>query len=46
MKIRYICSLQFGCYYLQYAPVSKPLDHSWFEVLEAITLYGTWYDNR
>ena len=46
LKIRYIGSLHFGCYYLQYVPASKPSDHAWFEVLEAITLYCTWSDNR
>jgi len=39
LKIIYIGSLQFGCYYLQYVPASKPFDHVWFEVLEAVTLY-------
>jgi hypothetical protein len=24
----YIGSLQFGCYYLQYIPASKPFDHA------------------
>jgi len=33
-------------YYLQYVPASKPFDHAWFEVLEAITLYWTWSDNE
>ena len=46
LEIGYSGSLKFGCYYLQYVPVSKPLDHVWFEVLEAITLYCTWSDNR
>jgi hypothetical protein len=46
MTIGYIGSLQFSCYYLQYVPVSKPFDHAWFEVLEAIILYCTWYGNR
>jgi len=31
--ISYMDSLQFGCYYLQYVPVSKPFDHACFEVL-------------
>jgi hypothetical protein len=31
-------SLNFGCYYLQYALGSKPFDHAWFEVLEAVAL--------
>jgi len=39
-------SLKFGCYYLQYMPASKPSDHVSFTVLEAITLYCTWSDNR
>ena len=26
LKIGYTGSLKFGCYYLQYVPVSKPLD--------------------
>jgi hypothetical protein len=25
---------------------SRPFDHAWFEVLEAISLYCTWSDNR
>ena len=33
LKKGYIGSLKFGCYYLQYVPVSKPFDHVWFEVL-------------
>jgi hypothetical protein len=33
--------LKFGCYYLQYAPASKPFDHATFEALEAITPYCT-----
>jgi hypothetical protein len=41
-----IGSLKFGCYCLRYVPASKPSDHAWFEVLEAITLYNTWSDNR
>ena len=39
LKIVYIGSLKFGCYYLQYVPVSKPFDHTWFEVIEATVLY-------
>jgi hypothetical protein len=35
-----------GNNYLQYVPASKPFDHAWFEVLEAVTLYCTWSDNR
>jgi hypothetical protein len=46
LEIGHIGSLHFSCYYLQYVPVSKPLDHARFEVLEAITLYCTWSDNR
>jgi len=42
----YIGSLNFGCYYLQYVPASKPFDYASFEVPEAITLYCTWSDNR
>jgi len=42
----YIGSLKFGCYYLQFVPASKPFDNAWFEVIEAITLYCTWSDNR
>jgi len=38
--------LNFGCYYLQYVPASKPFVYAWFEVLEGITLYCTWSDNR
>jgi len=44
--MRYICSVKFGCYYLQYVPASKPFDHAWFEALEAITLSRAWSDNR
>jgi hypothetical protein len=39
-------SMNFGGYYLQYVPASKPFDRTWFEILEAITLYCTWSDNR
>jgi len=46
LKIGYIGSLIFGCYYLQYVPLPKPVDHTGFEVLEAITLYCTLSDNR
>ena len=46
LKIGYIGSLQFRCYYLQYVPASKPFDDAWFAVLEAITLYCTLSDNR
>jgi len=46
LKMDYIGSLKFGCYYLQYVPASKTFYHAWFEVLEAITIYGTWSDNR
>jgi len=28
LKIWYIGSLQFSCYYLQYVPASKPFDHA------------------
>ena len=28
LKIGYIGGLKFGCYYLQYAPASKPFDNS------------------
>jgi len=44
LKINYIGSLKFVCYYLQYVPASKLFDHAWFEVLEAIVLYCTWSD--
>ena len=27
VKKGYIGSMKFGCYYLQYVPASKPLDH-------------------
>jgi len=27
-------------------PACEPFDHAWFEVLEAVTLYCTWSDNR
>ena len=37
----HIGSLNFGCYYLQYALASKPFNHAWSEVLETITLYCT-----
>ena len=36
----------FGCYYTQCVPAFNPFDHARFEVLEAITLYCTWSDNR
>jgi len=39
LKIDYIGRLEFGSYYLQYVPASKPFDHAGFEVLEAITVY-------
>ena len=42
----FFVSLKFDYYYLQYAPASKPFEHAWFEVLEAIKLYCTWSDNR
>jgi hypothetical protein len=45
LKIGYIGSVKFGCYYLQYVPARKTPDHAWFEVLETITLYCTWSDN-
>jgi len=38
--IGYIGSLKFN--YWQYVPASKPFDHAWFEIVEAITLYCTW----
>jgi hypothetical protein len=28
LKIGYIASGKFGCYYLQYAPASKPLNYA------------------
>jgi hypothetical protein len=37
--------MKFSCYYLHYEPASKPFDHVWTEVLEAITLYYTWSEN-
>jgi len=46
LKIGYIGSLKFGCFYLQYVPASKPFDHARLGVLEAITLYCIWSDNR
>ena len=42
----YIGSVLFGWNYLQYVPESKPFDHVWFEVREAITMNCTWSDNR
>ena len=42
--IGYIDSLKVGCFYLQYVPASKPLDHALFAVLKAITLYCTVLD--
>ena len=42
-KISYTGSLKSGCYYSQHVPTSKPFDHTWFAVLDAITLYS---DNR
>ena len=41
LKIGYIGSSNFGCYYLQRVPASTCFDHNVFEVLEAITLYCT-----
>ena len=38
--------LKFGCYYIQYVAAPEPSEYAWFEVLEAITLYRTWFDNR
>jgi len=46
LKIGYIGILQFGCYYLQYVPASKPFDHPSFEALQVTTLYRTSSDNR
>jgi len=46
LTIGYIGSLRFGCYYLRYVPVSKPFDHSWFDVLEATTVYCIWSGKR
>jgi hypothetical protein len=45
-KIVYIGSSQFGWYYLNYVPTSKPFAHASFEISEVITLYSTWPDNR
>ena len=45
LETGYISCLKFCCHYLRYVPVSKPFDHTWFEVLEAITLYCAWFDN-
>ena len=36
LKIGYIGTLMFGCYYLQYVPASELFDHACFEVLETI----------
>jgi hypothetical protein len=41
LKIGYFVSFNFGFYNLQYVPASKLFDQAWFEVLEAITLYGS-----
>jgi len=46
LKIGYNGSLKFGCYYLQYVPVSKLFEYAWYEVIEAITLYCPESDNR
>jgi hypothetical protein len=46
LKVVLMGGLKFCCYYLQYVPVSKHFDHAWLEVLEAITRYCTWSDNR
>jgi hypothetical protein len=35
LKIGYMGSLKFSCYYLQYVLVSEPFDYALFEVLEA-----------
>jgi len=37
---------EFSCCYLEYLPSSKAFDLAWFEVVESITLYCTWSDNR
>jgi len=31
LKIDYIGSLKFGCYYSQYVPASNPFDHVWLD---------------
>ena len=41
LKIGYIVSLIVSCYYTQYVPASKPLDHAWFDVREAMPRYCT-----
>jgi len=46
LKIGYIGSLKFGCSYLQYVPAAKYFDHAYSEVVEAMTLYCTWSNNR
>jgi len=38
--------MKFGSYYLEHVPGSNPFDHAWLEVVEAITLFNTWSDNR
>ena len=45
-KIGCIGCLKFWLNYLQYIPAPEPFKHAWFEVLESITLYCTWSDNR
>jgi hypothetical protein len=45
LKIGHTGSLKFGSYYLQYVPESQ-IQQAWSEILEAITLYSTWSDNR
>ena len=46
LKIGYMGSFKFSCYYLQHVRASKRFDHTWFEVLEAIALYCTWSENK
>ena len=46
LTIGYIGSSKFGCYYLQYVPVSRPFDHARFDVLEATTVYCIWSDKQ
>ena len=44
LKIGYIGSLKFCCYYLQYIPAPERFDHTWFDPIagnfEAIFFFG------
>jgi len=44
--IRFFLNRPYCQFKVRYVPESKLFDHTWFEVLEAITLYSTWFDTR